>query len=97
MEEQIKLGPDPAEQLAAIQAHLERVRRLEEVMENYAKTGQGRKVSPAKAKYFRLEAEQMQAEARAAHPEVPMPAPKAAMKPANVNPNPPPPAPSSPR
>jgi hypothetical protein len=71
MEDQLRLGPKPAEKLAAIQAHLERVKRLEKIADQYARTGQGRTSDALKAKYFRLEAEQMLVEARATQPDVP--------------------------
>ncbi len=65
MEEQIRLHPAPAERIAAIQAHLARMKELEQILDGYAKTGQGRVVDALKMKYFRLEAEQMLAEGKA--------------------------------
>ncbi len=76
MEEQLRLSPKPAEKLAAIQAHLERVKRPERIADQYAKIGQGRVSDALKAKYFRLEADQLLAEAQVTHPNVPLPAPK---------------------
>ena len=70
MEEQLRLSPKPADKLAAIQAHLERAKRIEKSTEQYAKTGQFRTADALKAKYFSLEAEQMLAEARATQPNV---------------------------
>ena len=100
MEDQIRLNPGPAETLAAIQSHLERVKRLEGLADQYAKTGQGRSATPLRAKYFRLEAEQMLAEARIlagarmAHPEVPVPSPETTKEKREPIPLlPPPPAP----
>jgi len=89
MEDQLRLRPGPAGTIAAIQAHLERATRLEELLDGYAKTGQGRSTAPLKAKYFRLEVQQMLAEFRAAHPEIPLPASKVAPKPQATTPNPP--------
>jgi hypothetical protein len=77
MEEQLRLSPKPAERLVAIQDHLKRVKRLEIVAQQYAKTGQGRISDALKAKYFRLEAEELLAEAKASHPNVPLQTPKA--------------------
>jgi hypothetical protein len=70
MEDQLRLGLKQADGLAAIQAHLERVKRLEKIAEQYAKTGQGRPSDALKAKYFRLEAEQMVVVARTMYPNV---------------------------
>ena len=70
MEAELRLSPTPTEKLAAIQAHLERVKRLETIADQYAKAGQGKTLDALKAKYFRLEAEQMLAEARATQPNV---------------------------
>jgi hypothetical protein len=70
MEEQLRLSPNPADKIAAIQAHLERSRRLERIAEQYSKSGQFRPSDALKARYFRLEAEQMLAEARATRPGV---------------------------
>jgi hypothetical protein len=67
MEEQLLLSPRPADKFAAIQTHFERTERVEKITEQYAKTGQVRTSDALKAKYFRLEAEQMLAEARASH------------------------------
>jgi hypothetical protein len=80
MEDQIKLDSGPVATLAAIQAHLERMKRLEGLLDGYAQTGQGRFTSPLRAKYHRLEAEQMLAEFRTAHPDIPMPTPKATIE-----------------
>jgi hypothetical protein len=89
MEDQIRLNAGPAETLAAIQAHLERVKRLEGLLDGYARTGQGRFTSPLRAKYFRLEAEQMLAEARTAHPQLSLPTPKTAIERRVTTPPPP--------
>ena len=66
MEEQLRLSIKPADRLAAIQAHVERARRLEKITEQYGRTGQFRTSDGLKAKYFRLDAEQLLAEARSA-------------------------------
>jgi hypothetical protein len=70
MEDQLRLGLKQAEGLAAIQAHLERVKHLEKIAEQYAKAGQGRTSDALKAKYFRLEAEQMLVVARSMYRDV---------------------------
>ena len=70
MEAELLLSPNRAEKLASIQAHVERVKRLESIAGQYAKTGQGRASDALKAKYFRLEAEQMLVEAQATQPNV---------------------------
>jgi len=70
MEDQIHLDPDPSRNVAAIQDHLDRTRRIEAIMDNYAKTGQGQAVDTLKVKYFRLEAEQMLTELRIVNPEI---------------------------
>lgn len=76
MDDQLRLGSGPTERIAALQAHLGRVKRVEELTDNYAKVGQGRPTATPRAKYLRLEAEQMLAEARAAYPEIPLPGAK---------------------
>jgi hypothetical protein len=70
MEDQLRLGLKQAEAVAAIQAHLDRVKRLERIAEQYAKAGQSRPSDALKAKYFRLEAEQMLVVARTMYPNV---------------------------
>jgi hypothetical protein len=93
MEEKLQLNPGPAETLASIWDHLERVKQLEAIAEAYARNGQGRKSDALKMRYYRLEAEQLLAEARAAHPGVPLPSPKESrVAPAPI-PRRPPPAP----
>ncbi len=91
MEDQIRLGLDPVGKLSAIQDHLERIRRLESIKEQYAKAGQGLFEDVLKMKYYRLEAEQMLAEVRAANPGVTLPRPKAAERKPEAAPQPPPP------
>jgi RND family efflux transporter MFP subunit len=71
MDEQIRLNPAPAERIAAIQAHLARLKELEQILDGYTKTGQGRVSDALKMKYYRLEAEQMLAEARALVGDIP--------------------------
>lgn len=93
MEDQLRLGPGPAGTLAAIQAHLLRMKRLEGIADRYAKAGQGRVADALKVRYFRLEAGQKLAEARATFPGVPLPAPEAAGKREPASEPPPPPAP----
>ena len=73
MEEELRLRTKPAERLLVIRDHWERAKRLEGIVEQYSKTGQGRKADALKFKYFRLEAEQMLAEARTASPDAPQP------------------------
>jgi hypothetical protein len=73
LDAQLRRVPGPAEKLAAIQAHLERVRRFEEISAQFAAAGLGQPLDALKAKYHRLEAERMFAEARTAHPEVTLP------------------------
>ena len=68
MDEQIHLDPSPIKSLAAIQAHLDRIKRIEEMVGNEAKVGQGNAEDGLKMKYFRLEAEQMLAELRIINP-----------------------------
>jgi len=68
MDEQIHLDPNPIKNVAAIQDHLERTKRIEAMVDNYAKTGQGQAEDTLKVKYFRLEAEQMLAELRIVNP-----------------------------
>ncbi len=55
----MRLKPKPADNIAAIQAYVERSSRLEKIAERCAKTGECRTSDALKAKYFRLEAEQM--------------------------------------
>ncbi len=91
MDEELRLHADPAAKLTAIADHLERVKRLEEIADNYARAGQGRHCDALKARYYRLEAEQMLAEARVEHGDVPIASP--ASKAARVKREPPPTAP----
>ncbi len=90
MEEQLRLTPKPADKLVLVQAHLERAKRLEKIADQYAKTGQGLVADSLKAKYFRLEAEQLFAEAQAAYPGVPLPVPKVVEPKREPGPPPPP-------
>ena len=73
MEEEISLSTTSAEKVSAILKHLERTKKLEQIVDQYAKVGQGQVEDTLKCKYFRLEAEQMLAEVRAASPDVPLP------------------------
>lgn len=65
MDEQIALSTGEAERLAAIQAHVDRMKELEALLRAYAEQGRGRAMDANQGKYFRLEAEQMLAEAKA--------------------------------
>ena len=65
MEAQLRLSPTMADKRAAIQAHVERARRVEKIAVEQANAGNFRTSDSLKAKYFRLEAEYLLAEARA--------------------------------
>ncbi len=75
MDQELRLRIDPAARLAAIADHLERTRRLEQIAQNLAGSGQLRHADELKAKYYRLEAEQMLSEVRATDGNNPNPAP----------------------
>lgn len=64
-EDQRDLAGTPAERVAALQAHVVRVKGTERLLGDYARTGQARESDALKAKYYRLEAEQLLAEERA--------------------------------
>ncbi|HEU5118096.1 MAG TPA: sigma-70 family RNA polymerase sigma factor [Isosphaeraceae bacterium] len=76
MEDELQLRDTPAQKIAAIQDHIDRLRRLENEMDARVKMGQMLASHPLKMKYFRLEAEQQLSEFHAKHPEVPLPDPK---------------------
>jgi hypothetical protein len=52
-----ELRPDKADRLAALQAHVDRMREVERFAVTLAKTGQGTQDQATAAEYFRLEAE----------------------------------------
>ena len=72
LEDQLRLDPPPAQKIAAIQDHLERISRLETIAEAHKQLPRGTEVEVQKMKYFRLEAEQKVLEVHAAHPDVPL-------------------------
>ncbi len=76
MEDELQLRNTPAEKIAAIQDHVDRLRHLEKQMEAAVQTGRMLASHPLKMKYFRLEAEHQLSEFHAAHPDVPLPEPK---------------------
>jgi hypothetical protein len=65
MDEELRLAADQAARLAAIAAHLDRVRSIEKVAESRKAAARGTEVDVLKARYYRLEAEEMLADARA--------------------------------
>ena len=71
MDEELRLQTDPAARLIVIADHLERAKRLEQITNNLAKAGQCRHSDALKARYYRLEAEQMLLEARPTYGNVP--------------------------
>jgi hypothetical protein len=89
MDEQLCLGVSPAEKLAAIHAHLERVKRAEGIVGRLTEAGQLSRSDLLRATYYRLEAEQLFAEARAAHPDIPLPKPDPAGQRSDLAPSPP--------
>ena len=77
MDDQIRLDPDPSKTLAAIQGHLDRMRRLEAIVEAHNQSARATHADVLKMKYFRLEAEQMIAEIRIVTPGLFPPKPAA--------------------
>ena len=75
MDEELRLRTDPAARLAAIADHLERAKRLEQFADNPARTGQTRQSDALKARYYRLEAEQILLEARTTYGNLPISSP----------------------
>ncbi len=65
MDEELRLAADPAARLAAIAAHLERLRQVEQIAQAHKESARGTEVDVLKARYHRLEAEEMLADARA--------------------------------
>ena len=65
MDEELRLATGPAARIAAITAHLERVRSIEQIAEARKESARGTDVDILKARYYRLEAEEMLADARA--------------------------------
>ena len=74
MDDELRLRTNPAARLTAIADHLERTKRLEQIADNLARAGQLRHSDALKARYHRLEAEQILLEARATHGTDPNPA-----------------------
>ncbi|WP_435017891.1 hypothetical protein TA3x_005512 [Tundrisphaera sp. TA3] len=79
MDDEIGLNPDsgPASRLAAIRAHLGRIKSLEEIAARRQDAARGARADVLKLKYFRLEAEQMLAELRIINPGLFPPTPPA--------------------
>ncbi len=65
MDEELRLATDPAARLAAITAHLERVRSIEQIAKARKESARGTDVDILKARYERLQAEEMLADVRA--------------------------------
>lgn len=65
MDEELRLATGPAARHAAITAHLERVRGIEQVAKARHEAARGTHADVLKARYFQLEAEEMLADARA--------------------------------
>lgn len=64
MDEELRLATAPAARLAAITAHLERVRTIEQIAAARKEAARGTDLDILKARYYRLEAEEMLADAR---------------------------------
>jgi hypothetical protein len=77
MDAEIRLAAGPAAKVAAIEAHLERLRPVEALAKTRLEAGRGTNLDILDARYHRLEAEEMLADARA-NPgaRTPAPAPK---------------------
>jgi hypothetical protein len=71
MDEEVLLRTDPAARLTAIADHLERTRRLEQFADNLARAGQARHSDALKARYYRLQAEQILLDARSMYGNLP--------------------------
>ena len=63
MVDRLRIAATEAERLAAIREHRHRMRVLERLVREYARTGQGRGSDSLKATYYRLEADQFLIEA----------------------------------
>ena len=59
MEDQLRLATTNTQRLAAIREHRDRMVDLEGLISKYARTGQGLASDALKAKYYRLEADQL--------------------------------------
>ncbi len=57
LDAELALTDKPAERIAALKAHVERMKELEKIATVYAKTGQGRESDAQAATYSRLDAE----------------------------------------
>lgn len=75
MDEELRLRTDPAARLTAIADHLERAKRLEQITDNLARAGRVRHTDALKARYYRLEAEQILSEARSTYGNLPISSP----------------------
>lgn len=68
MEDEVRIGDGPAGRLAARQAHLDRMKDLESQVKAMYRRGELTLSESLKAKYYRLEAEQLLEEEKASQP-----------------------------